>query len=186
MADADSTLEQLVSGLRLGAADSPGAHSCSAPTHRHLYMDGLNYASTKFFITPNHWRVEEAYSSVREFVQAARITGWRVTVFLDASIPSTEAQRKWFSRRETEVRKGVRNVPHGVNLLLAECFRSVHFTPHTCTLEHAIVTRACVCVGGGRWLHIAHGANVSEGRMGMVSRVRSQAWCSKAQKAPAY
>lgn len=61
---------------------------------------------------------------VTEFVKACRDAGWTVTVFLDAAIPSDEAQGKWRSRREVEVRRCKRDVPHGLNVLLAESFRA--------------------------------------------------------------
>lgn len=105
------------------APEAPAAAAPAAP--KLLYVDGLNYASTRFFVSPSHWDVAIAAENVTNFVAAAKASGFSLKVFLDAAIPSEEAQKKWIDRREREVRSEKRNVPHGMNLMTAELFKWV-------------------------------------------------------------
>ena len=88
-----------------------------------LYIDGLNYASEKFFINQENWALDEAAANVARFVRAAAHSQWRVVAFIDAALPSAETQGKWKQRRERDVLYSERHVPHALKELLSEMFR---------------------------------------------------------------
>lgn len=98
------------------------ARSSVASPHSLLYVDGLNYAH-RFFEDRENWNLAAASASVAAFVRAAHASGWAVAVFIDAATPSAEAQAKWRERREQDVKYAERNVPYGLQELLAEMFR---------------------------------------------------------------
>jgi hypothetical protein len=69
-------------------------------------MDGLNYGREFFNIKGNFWTLSESRVLVREFVEAASNSGWKLEVFIDAGISSKEGEKKWLTRREADVRAG--------------------------------------------------------------------------------
>ena len=85
-----------------------------------LYVDVLNYSNDFFPISD--WNVTRALARVKKFVAAAAKSGYSLKAFLDDTITSAEARSKWQRRRENEVLKGVKRVPHGMNVMLGEMF----------------------------------------------------------------
>jgi hypothetical protein len=85
-----------------------------------LYVDVLNYA-TDFFLLSD-WNVTRAFMRVKRFVDASTRAGYSLKAFLDDTNISAEAMSKWQLRREDEVKKGKKNVPHGMNSMLGEMF----------------------------------------------------------------
>jgi len=78
-----------------------------------LYVDVLNYG-TNFFRLGEAWSCTEALKRVEAFVNAAKKAGFvTMKIFIDDSNPSAEATKKWKSRREKEVKNGIKNVPQG-------------------------------------------------------------------------
>ncbi|CAE7381953.1 unnamed protein product [Symbiodinium sp. CCMP2592] len=86
-----------------------------------LYVDGLNI-SRYFFPQKDLWDLTRAFRKVEKFVAAAKVAGFEVSVFLDASIQSDECMRKWFKRREDEVKKMNRGVPQGIQTIVGDMF----------------------------------------------------------------
>jgi hypothetical protein len=85
-----------------------------------LYVDVLNYATD--FFPLSDWNVSRAFARVTKFVNASTRSGYTLKAFIDDTIVSAEAMSKWKRRREDEVRKGKKNVPHGMNSMLGEMF----------------------------------------------------------------
>lgn len=83
----------------------------------------MNFAKD-FGFTVQTWNLTHAQNRVRAFVDAAKNSGFTLTVFLDAGIQTDEAMEKWRSRREEEVRCEIRQVPQGQNVLLGDMFRA--------------------------------------------------------------
>jgi hypothetical protein len=109
----EQDLANAVSSLSLGNK------SRQAPTL--LYIDVLNYATD--FFPLSDWNVKRAFTRVKQFVDSSARSGYRLTAFLDDTNISAEAMTKWRHRREDEVKKGRKNVPHGMNSMLGEMFR---------------------------------------------------------------
>ncbi|CAE7652559.1 unnamed protein product [Symbiodinium sp. CCMP2456] len=86
-----------------------------------LYVDGLNI-SRYFFPQKDLWDLTRAFQKVEKFVAAAKVAGFQVSVFLDASIQTDECMRKWFKRREEEVKKMNRGVPQGIQTIVGDMF----------------------------------------------------------------
>ena len=92
---------------------------------RGLYVDALNFGRS-FLDGPvlSGRDLVEAERCVADFVAAAYATGIDdLVAFIDAGSVTAEAQNKWRSRREREVRMGERSVPHAWSTLLGDMFR---------------------------------------------------------------
>lgn len=87
-----------------------------------LYIDVLNF-SGYFFKIENHWSFKHANKKVKNFVNFAKNSNFKLKVFIDAFIETDETILKWKKRREDEVIKGVRKMPQGMNVLLGDLFR---------------------------------------------------------------
>jgi len=77
-------------------------------------MDGLNFAGEFFNRDGTFWTIPESRLLVKEFVYAARNTGWHLEVFIDAGISSKEGMDKWRTRREDDVRAGTLGIQPGI------------------------------------------------------------------------
>jgi hypothetical protein len=87
-----------------------------------LYVDMMNFAGHVFPMkTP--WNMHKSFAHAQRFVTAARNSGFLIKCFLDDAQKSTEAVRKWLTRREREVSKGLKEVPQGMTTLLGDCLR---------------------------------------------------------------
>ncbi|KAJ3328939.1 hypothetical protein HDU76_008991 [Blyttiomyces sp. JEL0837] len=112
------------------------AYINKAPRNRSslLYIDALNLdlcprgalksARTRIHEQSHWFMVTGMMQKVSQFALAARNSGWVVNSFIDASIKSTEAQKKWTERREAEIKNGIRNVPQGLQTLLGSCLEA--------------------------------------------------------------
>ena len=89
-----------------------------------LYVDGLNFADEFFQRDGSFWKLNEAQQLVKQFVQAAERSGWKMEVFIDAGMNSSEARQKWVERREADVRTGSLGVPPGIQMILGEMFKA--------------------------------------------------------------
>eukprot|EP00347_Sterkiella_histriomuscorum_P010085 403338736 len=87
-----------------------------------LYVDALNF-SRGFFKDQNFWNRRAAFSKVRKFVEAAINSGYQLEVYIDAGKQTHEAQEKWRTRREAQLRKCELNVPTCLSTLLGDMFR---------------------------------------------------------------
>lgn len=105
-------------------ADAIAGSSETQPNCKQLlYVDALNYADNFFLVQPSHWEVAVARSEVQRFVAGARNSGFELTAYIDAAMPTEEAMSKWRSRREAEVQQGSRKVPVKMGTMLEEMFR---------------------------------------------------------------
>ena len=85
-----------------------------------LYIDLLNIWS-QFF--PSHdWNLFRARDRVKKFVEAACNSGYSISFFIDHSNSTEEADEKWKSRRENDIRSGRRGVPIKMSVLLGDMF----------------------------------------------------------------
>ena len=87
-----------------------------------VYFDVLNYADD-FFPISRPWNVRISYQKINEFIQAAINSKIELTVFINDTSLSAEANRTWRKRREREVLKGMKNMPHGLSTLLGDIFK---------------------------------------------------------------
>ena len=92
-----------------------------------LYVDGLNFSGRLGFVKQT-WNLDVMEKGVKRFVSACRNSGWEPTIFIDAGIESGEALAKWKSRREKEVLDAVKDVPHALNSLMGDMFRTLGVT----------------------------------------------------------
>lgn len=111
------------------------------PKHKHqlpkgeeeyLFVDALNFSGS-FFDFEDHSNLKVSTLSycltylkrpeerINNFLQAASASGWTVFVFIDNVAKTKEAQEKWRTRREREVRTRQRRVPQCVNRLNRLC-----------------------------------------------------------------
>ncbi len=56
-------------------------------------------------------------------------------MFIDAVQDTPEAHKKWMSRREREMVKGIQNTPQGIRTLLVDAFEACQ-VPVVCSLTH--------------------------------------------------
>ena len=89
---------------------------------RRLYVDALNYAGY-FFPISKSWCMKKAFHRVKSFVVAAKNSGWQISVFIDNTAVSEEAQEKWKDRREADILNQRKNMPQGCSQLLGDMFR---------------------------------------------------------------
>lgn len=92
-----------------------------------LYVDILNFTGS-FFNTKGRWNLKKAFASIEQFVKSARKSNYNLKIFIDGSIVSNEAIHKWRLRREKEILKGQKNVPHALSTLIGEMFRRCNVT----------------------------------------------------------
>lgn len=101
-----------------------------------LYMDVMNYATSKFFpVKAPHAKLGQAFARVKRFVSAARRANIELTIFIVAVQDTAEAHKKWMSRREREMLKGIQNTPQGIRTLLVDAFEACQ-VPVVCSLTH--------------------------------------------------
>jgi len=86
---------------------------------RLLYVDAANF-TTKFFPLRQRWNLKSASKNVKLFCHAVTASRWTMVAFLDQAAMTAEAQVKWRTRRQREVRKGERKVPQGALRLLGD------------------------------------------------------------------
>ena len=87
-----------------------------------LYVDILNY-SEAFFQPHSRWNIKRSYENVKKFVAAVRKSNYKLKLFIDDSIATNEAIKKWRKRREKEVNKGEKRIPQGTSILLGDMFQ---------------------------------------------------------------
>ena len=87
-----------------------------------LYVDILNY-SEAFFKPYSRWNLKKSLEKVKQFVAAARKSNYKLKLFIDDSISTNEAVKKWRKRREREIIKGEKRVPQGTSVLLGDMFQ---------------------------------------------------------------
>ena len=105
-------------------------------------MDILNYHSSFFDIPRNGSRVvdfesdlQSARRKIQDFVSASRASGYKIIGFIDRSSSSQENLNKWKSRREEQLKKGVRNCVANMPLILGSIFKSLGVTVHYSTID---------------------------------------------------
>ena len=86
-----------------------------------LYMDVLNFA-TDFFPIGFPWSVTRAYSKIKSFV-AAKNSNIELKCFIDDTAPSDESKKKYRTRREREVRNGIKAIPQGLGKCIHPKFK---------------------------------------------------------------
>jgi len=85
-----------------------------------LYIDILNY-STDFFPLNEPWSMSKSLGRVTEFVSSARKAGFGdIKCFIDDMTQTSEAETKWRTRREKEVRAGWKKIPQGLTIILGD------------------------------------------------------------------
>jgi hypothetical protein len=83
----------------------------------------LNYGH--LFLPLHDWDLLRACERVKLFIQAANNSEFNeIKCLIDDINPSAEAAQKWKTRREKEVKKGMKKVPQGFAILLGDMFRS--------------------------------------------------------------
>ena len=84
-----------------------------------LYVDMMNFGD---FVFPMRapWNMHKSFANTQRFVAAARNAGFVLKCFLDDAQKSVEAVKKWRSRREREVTKGLKEVPQGNETLTTQ------------------------------------------------------------------
>ena len=87
-----------------------------------LYIDLLNIWSE--FFPSYDWNLLRARDRVKNFVEAAKNTGYRISCFIDYFNSTEEADEKWKSRRVADITNGQRGVPIKMHVLLGDMFRS--------------------------------------------------------------
>jgi hypothetical protein len=92
-----------------------------------LYIDILNYG-TYIFPMKADWNCANALGRVEKLVQAAGRSGWSMKAFIDEKTLTAEAENQWRSRREKELRKGIKQVPQGMQTLIGNMLRQCGVT----------------------------------------------------------
>lgn len=87
-----------------------------------LAVDGLNF-SAQFRFTDRYWNLAFPMRSIENFCKAAKASGYKPVIFIDAGIESEEAVGKWRSRREKEIIGERRDVPVCLSILMGDMFR---------------------------------------------------------------
>ncbi len=104
-------VENAMASLALSTGDQP--------RRDRLYVDVLNFG-THFFCIGESWSCTKALKRAENFANAAKKSGFTtVKCFIDDSNPSPEATKKWKSRREKEVKNGIKNVPQGLQYIFS-------------------------------------------------------------------
>lgn len=106
------------------------------PRNPPIFVDALNLFQPK--LRDDACAIKDALLRVTAFMRAALNSGHAVEVFIDASLgdPNGETDVKFRERREAGVRRGVRDVPQGSNVMVGDMFRvcgaRVHYSLTSC------------------------------------------------------
>jgi len=110
-----------------------------------LYVDALNY-SNQFGFVMKCWNLTFPTRRIKEFIEAAKVSGFTLKVFIDAGIESDEAIDKWKSRREKELLGEYKDVPQGLSTLVGDIFRlngiEIAYSPHDADNDDCIAAHA--------------------------------------------
>ena len=69
-------------------------------------------------------------NKVEKFVEAAKSSGYKIEIFINAANNTSESIQKWTLRRENEVIEGKKDMPHGLNILIGEFFKKFNVKVH--------------------------------------------------------
>ena len=115
-----------------------------------LHVDGLNMKFFPFALKMDHHKcVDVAFCAVRQFVSAARESGYEIVAFIDGGKQTGETIKKWRQRREQEARSGKRGVPQGTSILLGDMFRDLGVTVHYSIVDNDDTLAAYASRNGG-------------------------------------
>ena len=108
--------------------------------HRIICMDVLNFAGSFFKcrqkkIPPWDKEVTRARKKVKHFVKAARNSDIEIIGFIDKSVATREAIKKWRGRRQKELCAGKMEVIPAMNLLLGSIMQEQGITIHYSTID---------------------------------------------------
>lgn len=93
-----------------------------------LYIDLLNF--WEHFFPRNDWNLIRAHERVKAFIEAAKASGYNISCFIDHSNSTEEADAKWRSRREDDIKGGRREVPIKLSTFLGDMFRKENIPLH--------------------------------------------------------
>lgn len=115
-----------------------------------LHVDVLNMKFFPFALKMDHHKcLDIAFNSVKQFVCAARESGYEIIGFIDAGKQTEETIKKWRQRREQEARSGRRGVPQGASILLGDMFRRLGVTVHYSMVDNDDTLAAYAARNGG-------------------------------------
>lgn len=106
------------------AAAAPSVAAAATPSSRKLYVDALNFGEYWFPSAGRRWSLAEPRALVSGFCAAAQRASIQVTAFIDEGVKTDSALGKWRARRQREVAKGEKRMPHGWSIVLGEMFRA--------------------------------------------------------------
>lgn len=103
----------------------------TAPVQKILYVDIMHFCDR--FVGGNNWKTpKQIISKTKKFANSFTKAGWNIEVFIDARI-NKESNKKWKSRRSSEIKKFSRSVPQGISALLGEAFHKFGIKVHYST-----------------------------------------------------
>jgi len=91
-------------------------------TSKLLYIDAANF-TTNFFNEHDHWNLTKAHVKIRRFCTKVKEEGYTLVAFIDDTRFTSEAVKKWRTRREREVKAKQRRVPQSALRLTGDMFR---------------------------------------------------------------
>ncbi len=80
--------------------------------------------------------------NIKDFYHAAKNSGFTLEVFIDAGFQSEEAEKKWKTRREKQVKDCEMVVPPYLSRMIGEMFQSVGVKVHYSTIDNDDVLAA--------------------------------------------
>jgi len=86
-----------------------------------LYVDGMNFATSHFFVDTYDWSLDKVEQRVQQFAKASESDNIEMVVFF-YSERLHENLKEWTSRRKEEVANTFRNCPLSMSQILGELF----------------------------------------------------------------